>query len=120
MSTFKEQQQLLVRNQHLLAVWEFIYDHVDTHYISKDGRTVEKALRVPECLVDVVSEDTIEEVLQSISVGPIAALREGIKAIEDQEVVILDKDNNPVASYNNADKREAAKEQGEADPGEEG
>ena len=86
MATFKEQQEKLTHSQHVLAVWEFIYSYLDTNYISKDGRNVEKALRVLDCLVELVPEDTIEEVLQFISEGPISEYRKRIDAIQNQEI----------------------------------
>jgi len=92
--TFKEQQESLVKSQHTLAVWEFLYAHLDDNYISKDGRNVEKALRVPECLIDIIPEDTIDEILTSISADQISVLRSKIEAIQNQELVILDKEDN--------------------------
>ena len=92
MPTFKEQQESLVKTQHMLAIWEFLYAHLDDNYISKDGRNVEKALRVPGCTVDRVSEETIDEILTSISVDCISKLRAQVEAIENQELVVLDKE----------------------------
>lgn len=86
MATFKEQQEKLTEYQHRLAVWEFLYHHLDTNYVSKDGRGVEKALRVPDCLVDVVPEDAIEDILQFIGSGPVADFREKIESIQNQEI----------------------------------
>lgn len=91
MPTFKEQQQALVQAQHELAVWEFLYSHLDDNYISKDGRTVERGLRVPGCLVDLVSEDTIDGILTNIGEEKIAKLRARIEEIENQELVIMEK-----------------------------
>jgi hypothetical protein len=84
--TFKEHQKNLTNCQHQLAIWEFLYAHLDTNYISRDGRTVEKALRVSDCLVEIVPEDAVEEVLKFISEGPIKDYQERIEAIENQEI----------------------------------
>jgi hypothetical protein len=84
LTTFKDQQKKLTDCQHKLAVWEFLYAHLDTNYISKDGRNVEKALRVPDCLVELVPEDAVEDILKFISEGPIAEFQGSIDAIENQ------------------------------------
>lgn len=94
MTTFKEQQKKLTDSQHKLAVWEFLYSHLDTNYISKDGRNVEKALRVSDCLVEMVPEDTIEDILKFISEGPITEFREHIENIENQEIGAKESDDN--------------------------
>lgn len=93
MITFKEQQKKLTDSQHKLAVWEFLYAHLDTNYISKDGRTVEKALRVPDCLVELVPEDAIEDILRFISDGPITEFRDAITDIENQVLDLGDTEN---------------------------
>ena len=92
MPTFKEQQEALVRAQHELAVWEFLYAHLDEHYISKDGRAVEKGLKVPGCLVPMVQEDTIDDVLTAIGEEKVSLLRVRVEEIENQELVVLDKE----------------------------
>ena len=92
MPTLREQQEALVKTQHLLAIWEFLFAHLDDNYISKDGRNVEKALRVPGCLIDLVSEETIDEVLTSINVDCISKLKAQVEAMENQELVVLDKE----------------------------
>lgn len=89
MPTFKEQQEALVKAQHELAIWEFLYAHLDEHYISKDGRTVEKGLKVPGCLVPLASEDTIDEVLTHIAEEKVSALQELVADIENQELVTI-------------------------------
>ena len=94
MPTFKEQQKRLTASQHKLAVWEFLYSHLDTNYVSKDGRGVEKALKVPDCLVEIVPEDTIEEILKFISEGPIAEYKESIEGIENQEIGTKESEDN--------------------------
>lgn len=93
MTTFKEQQKKLTDSQHKLAVWEFLYAHLDANYISKDGRTVEKALRVPDCLVELVSEDAIEDILRFISDGQITKFRSDIAAIENQVLTTEEPEN---------------------------
>jgi len=91
--TFKEQQEALVRAQHELAIWEFLYAHLDDHYISKDGRVVEKGLRVPGCLVPMVPEDTIDEVLTTIGAEKVSLLRARVEEIENQELVVINKED---------------------------
>ena len=93
MPTFKEQQESLVKAQHTLAVWEFLFAQLDDSFISKDGRTVEKGLRVPGCMVDMASEDTIDEVLTSIGAEKISVLKQQIYDIENQELVVLGKED---------------------------
>ena len=93
MPTFKEQQEALVKAQHELAVWEFIYAHLDEHYISRDGRVVEKGLLVPGCLVGMVPEDTIDEILTAIGEEKVSSLRARVEEIENQELVVLDKED---------------------------
>lgn len=93
MPTFKEQQEALVKAQHELAIWEFLYFHLDSNYISKDGRTVEKGLKVPGCLVELVPEDAIDEVLGLIGTEMIANLKTAVEEIENQELVVIDKED---------------------------
>lgn len=92
-TTFKEQQKALVHAQHRLAVWEFLYAHLDDNYIKKDGRGVGKALRVPGCMEDMVPEETIDEILVSISAEKILVLQKQVNDIENTELVVLDKDD---------------------------
>lgn len=92
MSTFREQLDKLTSLKHRLAVWEAVYDHLDSTFVKKDGRGASKAIRVPNCIVEVVSEETIEDVLQAIGDGPIAELKEQITEIEEQPVVVLKND----------------------------
>ena len=87
MPTFKEQQRLLIQDQHRLAVWEMMFRYLEDNYISKDGRGAEKGIKVPGCIEDLVSQDTIEEIITSIAEGPIAQLRSNIDAIENMSIV---------------------------------
>jgi len=89
--TLKDQQESLTKAQHHLAVWEVMYHYIDNNYVTKDGRNPDKAIKVPECLKAVVDEDTLEEILASISTGPIKDLKKSIEDIENMEVVILEK-----------------------------
>ena len=91
MPTLKEQQETLAETKHELAVWEVIYHILDTSYIAREGSPAEKAIRVPDCLRPVVSEETIEKVLAFISHKPIKKLNRDIQKIENMEVVILEK-----------------------------
>lgn len=87
--TLKEQLQHLTQLKHKLAVWQAVHSLLDEQFISKDGRKSGKAIRVPDCAVEVVPEETIEDVLQAIGDGPITELQEQIALIENQEVVVL-------------------------------
>ena len=89
MSTLKEQLERLTALKHRLAVWEAIHHHLDENFVAKDGRGALKAIRVPDCQVEVVPEETIEDVLQAVGDGPIAELKAQIDEIENQQVVVL-------------------------------
>jgi hypothetical protein len=89
LSTLKEQVEKLTALKHRLAVWEAAHAHLDEHFVAKDGRTAQKAIRVPNCSVEVVPEETVEDVLQAIGDGPIAELKAQIEEIENQQVVVL-------------------------------
>jgi hypothetical protein len=90
--TFKDQQQKLVSAQHQLAIWEFLFSVLETDYVPRDGQPgAKKALRVPDCLVAIIPEDTIEAVIQEIAQGPIAKFKKEIDEINGQEMVILEK-----------------------------
>lgn len=89
MATLKEQLSKLTSLKHRLAVWEALHAHLDESFIGKDGKSATKAIRVPDCSVEVVPEETIEDVLQALGDGPISELREQIAEIENQQVVIL-------------------------------
>ena len=88
MPTLREQVEELNRKKHLLAVWEAIHSIIDEKFISKDGRKA-GAIKVPNCEIDLVSEETIESVLQTIGDGPIAELQAQIQSIENQQVIIV-------------------------------
>ena len=89
MPTLKEQLDTLTGLKHKLAVWEALYSLIDEQFIAKDGRAAQRAIRVPNCAVELVPEETIEDVLQAIGSGPIGELRKQIDDIENQEVVVL-------------------------------
>ncbi len=94
MTTFKEQQKSLTNAQHSLAVWEAVYKFLDENFIAHDDPHPRKAIKANDCLVDVVTEDTIEDILQSIAKERIAPLQKIIDGIMGQEVVVLDKEDN--------------------------
>lgn len=89
MPTLKESIDQLTKRKHRLAVWEAVSAFLDENFLSKDGRNAPRALKVPDCLIELVPEETIESVLQAIGDGPVCDLREEIAGIENQEVVIL-------------------------------
>lgn len=88
MPTFKEQIASLTAAKHRLAVWEMLYAHLDSNYVPKDSGTVQKAIRVADCPVDIVPSEVIEGVLQELSDGPIKDLHDEIVEVEGQEVVL--------------------------------
>lgn len=89
MSTLKEQLEELTKLKHRLAVWEAIHYLVDEKFISKDGKRGVSAIRVPNCVVEVVHEEMVESVLQEIGDGPIAELQAQVDSIENQQVVVI-------------------------------
>lgn len=89
MATLRDQLHNLTRLKHRLAVWEALHAYLDENFVAKDGRPAQKSLKVPDCLVDVVSEDEIEDVMKALAEGPVTDLRAEISAIENQEVTIL-------------------------------
>ena len=89
MATLKEQMEKLTSLKHRLAVWEALHAYLDEEFAAKDGGGPQRAIKVPNCSVEVVPTETIEDVLQAIGDGPISDLREQISDIENQEVVIL-------------------------------
>jgi hypothetical protein len=89
MPKLKDQIEGLTKSKHRLAVWEALASYLQEQFTGRDGRPAQKAIKVPECLVEVVPEETIESVLQAIGDGPISELRGEIAAIEDQEVLVI-------------------------------
>lgn len=87
MPTLKEQIEALTTAKHKLAVWEAVYAYLDFNYMPKDSGGAQKAIRVADCPVELVPPDTIEEILQTVSDGPIKELRDEINQVESQEVV---------------------------------
>ena len=90
MATLKEQITLLTSLKHRLAVWEAMHSYLNDNFIGKDGQKATKAIRVPGSSVEVVMEETIEDVLQVLGDGPISELRAQIVEIENQRFVILE------------------------------
>jgi hypothetical protein len=99
--TLKEQQEALVISQHRLAVWEVLYQYLDSTYVPREGCQAEKAIRVPDCIRQIVNEDTIEEILGQISGGPINDLKKRINDIENMEVVLIPKQDDSIPQENN-------------------
>ncbi len=87
--TFKEQQKALTESQHKLAVWEFLYKFLDENFIARDGGNPKKAIKAYDCLIEIVPEDIIEDVLQYLAEDKIAPIQQTIKTINDQEMVIV-------------------------------
>ncbi len=87
-TTLKQQLEELTKTKHRLAVWEALAAHLDDNFLSKDGRAAAKALRVPDCLVELVPEAVIEEIMMELGSGPVATLQKEINRIESQEIII--------------------------------
>ena len=94
MPTFKEQQSILTEAQHQLAVWEALYRFLDENFIARNGNTPKKAIMAHDCLVQVVPEDTLEEILKSLAQEKITPLQQTIQSINDQAVVIMSAGEN--------------------------
>lgn len=92
MPTLKDQIEERTKLQHRLAIWEAIHALMSERFLSKDGMPAREGIRVPNCTIELVSEETIEDVLQNIGDGPIADIRSEIDQVEGQEVVILSGD----------------------------
>jgi len=89
MPTLKDQIEERTRLQHRLAIWEAIFHLMSSRFLSKDGRPAPEGIRVPNCTIELVPEETIEDVLQNIGEGPIAEIQTLIDQIEGQEVVVI-------------------------------
>jgi len=87
MASLKDQIAELTSAKHRLAVWELLYAHLDSNYVPKDSGAPQKAIRVPDCAVELVPHEVIEEILQTLSDGPIKEQHEEIARIENQEVL---------------------------------
>lgn len=94
MPTLKDQVTKLTEFRHRLAVWEAIHHLMDEGYLPKDGKRGNKGIRVPNCPVDIVPEETIEDVLKNISEGPISDLKKKIEEIENLDVIIREAADN--------------------------
>lgn len=88
MPTLKDQLEELTKLKHRLAVWEAIHATMGERFLSKDGRPAPEGLRVPNCPIELVSEDTVEDVLQNIAEGPISDIQTQIDHIENREVIV--------------------------------
>jgi hypothetical protein len=86
MASFKEQLERLTVLKHQLAVWELLHAHLDSNYVPRDAGGPQKAIRVSDCLVELVPPEVIEEVMQELTSGPMAELQEAIKKIESMDV----------------------------------
>lgn len=89
MTTFKQQQQRITDLKHELAVWEMLFNHLDSDFTSKDGRGVKHVLVAEGCLETRVPEAVVEHVLRTIHEDKMQTLQQEIDAIENQEMVLL-------------------------------
>lgn len=88
-TTFKEQQEILTSSQHQLAVWEALYRFLDENFVAHDGGQPKKAIATHDCLVQIVPEDVIENVLKTLAQDRIIPLQGAINSINNQEVVVM-------------------------------
>lgn len=63
--TFEEGSKLIVHNQHRMAVYEMLMAHLQD-YMMSDTSDEAKVLRLDDCLVPVVGEDVLDEVMQTL------------------------------------------------------
>lgn len=89
MPTLKQQIEERTKLQHRLAIWEAIHHLMSERFLRKDGRPASEGIRVPNCPIELVPEESIEDVLQAIGEGPIAEIQSLIDEIEGQEVMII-------------------------------
>lgn len=87
--TFKEQQALLTSTQHELAVWEALFKFLDEKFVAHEGGKPQMAIAAHDCLIPVVPEDVIEDVLRALSQEKIIPLKKTLQDINDQEVVVM-------------------------------
>lgn len=90
MPTLKETLDQLTGLKHRQAVWEAIYAYLEENFVARDSSPPKVAIRAPNCSVEVVPEEVIEDVLQHIGEEHIKELTDKITDIEDQEIVVLD------------------------------
>ncbi len=88
MPTFKEQQQLLTEYQHKKAVWEALFRFLDDNFVAHDGGEPKKAIMVHDCLIQVVPQDLLEDILNSISKEKILPLQQALDQINNQEITV--------------------------------
>jgi len=80
---------MLTQAQHELAVWEALYKFLDENFIARNGNSPKKAIQTHDCLVQIVQEDTFEEVLKTLTEEKILPLQQTIQSLNDQEVVVM-------------------------------
>ena len=88
MPSLKDQIAALTTAKHKLAVWELLYAHLDSSYVPKDSGTAQKAIRVTDCMAEIVPPEIIEEILRTLSEGPIKELQGEINTLENQELIL--------------------------------
>lgn len=85
---------MLTSSQHQLAVWEALYRFLDENFIAHDGGEPKKAIMAHDCLIQVVPEDILEDILNNLSQEKIVPLQKAIKEINEHEVVVMPKGDN--------------------------
>lgn len=86
--TLKEQVERLKSLKRRLAIWEAMHHLMDDKFISKDSGRKVGGIREPET-GDVIQEDEIEDVLKTLSEGPILEIKAEITSLESGEVVFI-------------------------------
>ena len=88
--TFVEHVQKLRALKRRLAVWEAMHRLMDDKFISKDGSNKVSGIRESDT-GEIVPENEIEDVLQTVAEGPIADLKTEIKIMETTEIIFESK-----------------------------
>lgn len=88
--TFIEHVEKLRALKRRLAVWEAMHQLMDDKFISKDGSNKTSGIRESDT-GEIVPENEIEDVLQSVAEGPIADLKTEINMMETTEILFESK-----------------------------
>lgn len=88
MATLKELNDQVTALRLQLAVWESVEYHLQENYLSKDQRLAQKAIKVPDCLVELVPEEVINQIVSEIGTVYITSLRNKINELEGQPLTI--------------------------------
>jgi hypothetical protein len=85
--TYKEMNDHLRDLRERLLVWEHLHDYLSNDFLSMDGRPPKKHL-APDGMLGSVSEEAIEEVVESVATGPVEELKQKIAALESHVIPV--------------------------------